>query len=38
MEMESHDIFYCIEKGMKADTVVAVEKLFAGSCGDGTGQ
>lgn len=24
----SHDIFYCIEKGMKADTVVAVEKLL----------
>lgn len=24
----SHDIFYCIEKGMKADTIVAVEKLL----------
>ena len=24
----SHDIFYCIEKGMKADTVAAVEKLL----------
>lgn len=24
----SYDIFYCIEKGMKADTVVAVEKLL----------
>lgn len=24
----SHDIFYCIEKGMKADTVGAVEKLL----------
>ena len=23
-----HDIFYCIEKGMKADTVTAVEKLL----------
>ncbi|MBQ4595539.1 MAG: dihydropteroate synthase, partial [Firmicutes bacterium] len=25
----SHDIFYCIEKGMKADTVAAVETLLA---------
>ena len=24
----SHDIFYCIEKGMKSDTVAAVEKLL----------
>ena len=24
----SHDIFYCIEKGMKGDTVAAVEKLL----------
>ncbi len=24
----SHDIFYCIEKGMKRDTMVAVEKLL----------
>lgn len=24
----AHDIFYCIEKGMKGDTVIAVEKLL----------
>ncbi len=24
----NHDIFYCIEKGMKGDTVIAVEKLL----------
>ncbi len=25
---ENHDIFYCIEKGMKRDAVIAVEKLL----------
>ncbi len=26
---DAHDIFYCIEKGMKADTVAAVQRLLA---------